>query len=189
MKKLKYLLAVGALMAAVLLGGCKKDPGTPPEVLLDGTSVLVGAMTPADLEGDGWKINDFGRRIVNLPNKSWTSSIGIEKDGIIYAGLVLVNDDNVSKPAKECIIEEISFTSLEDSKKDLDISINGVNPIGKTQEELKEIFPDLELDESDNDYLFHYLNDGDYSVRFLYSKGVLTDVEVMHTFEKSYQTK
>lgn len=38
MKKLKNMLVVGALLAAAALAGCgSKDPGTPPEVLLDGT--------------------------------------------------------------------------------------------------------------------------------------------------------
>ncbi len=189
MKKLRYLLAAGAVMAAVLLGGCKKDPGTPPEVLLDGTSVVVGAMTPADLEAEGWKLNDLGKMIFELPNRSWTSSIFLEKDGESYAMLVLVNDSKESKPAKKCMIEELKFYGLEDSNKDLNISINGVNPIGKTQEELKELYPDLELDDSEADNLFHYLKSGDYSVRFDYSMGVLTDIEVTHKFEKSYQTK
>ncbi len=189
MKKLKYLLAVGAVLAAVLLGGCKKDPGTPPEVILDGTSIVVGASTPADLESEGWKLNDLGRMIFELPDKSWTSSIVLDKDERTYASLALVNDSKESKPAKKCIIEEITIRSLDDSKKDLDILINGVNPIGKTQDELKEIYPDLELDDSGADNLFHYLKSGDYTVRFVYSKGVLTDIEVTHKFEKSFKTK
>ena len=45
------------------------------------------------------------------------------------------------------------------------------------------------MDEDDGDYLFHYLKSGDYTVRFEYSKGVLSDVDVMHKFDKSYQTK
>ncbi len=189
MKKLKYLLAVGAVLAAVLLGGCKKDPGTPPEVLLDGTSVVVGAMTPADLESEGWSLNDLGNMIVSLPEKSWTSSIFLEKEEKSYAMLVLVNDSKDSKFAKKCMIEELKFYGLDDSNNDLNISINGVNPIGKSQDELKEIFPDLEMDDDDSDYLFHYLKSGDYTVMFEYSEGVLSDIEVSHKFDKSYQTK
>ena len=190
MKKLKYLPVVCMVMAAVLLGGCgKKDPGTPPEVLLDGTSVVVGAMTPADLESEGWKMNDLGKMIFELPDRSWTSSIFLEKDGTTYVSMVLVNDSKESKPAKNCMIEELGFYSLDDSKKDLNISINGVNPIGKTQEELKEVFPDLELDEDDGDFLFHYLRSGDYTIQFIYSQGVLSDINVSHKFDKSYQTK
>ena len=41
MKKLKNMLVVGALLAAAALAGCgSKDPGTPPEVLLDRKSVV-----------------------------------------------------------------------------------------------------------------------------------------------------
>ena len=39
----------------------------------------------------------------------------------------------------------LGFYALDDANQDLNISINGVNPIGKTQEELKELFPDLEM--------------------------------------------
>lgn len=190
MKKMKHLLVIGALMAAVSLGGCgKKDPGTPPEVLLDGTKVVVGEMTPADLESDNWKLNDLGKMIFELPDKSWTSSLFLEKDGESYVMLVLVNDSKESKPTKNCTIEELKFYSLDDSKKDLNISINGVNPIGKTQEELKELYPDLEMDDDTEGYLFHYLKSGEYSVMFEYYEDVLTDIEVKHKFDKSYETK
>lgn len=190
MKKMKHLLVIGALMAAVSFGGCgKKDPGTPPEVLLDGTKVVVGEMTPADLESDNWKLNDLGKMIFELPDKSWTSSLFLEKDGESYVMLVLVNDSKESKPTKNCTIEELKFYSLDDSKKDLNISINGVNPIGKSQEELKEAFPDLEMDDDTEGYLFHYLRSGEYSVMFEYYEDVLTDIEVTHKFDKSYETK
>lgn len=190
MKKMRYLLVAGVLLAAFGLGGCgRKEPGTPPEVLLDETRVVVGEMTPADLESDNWKLNDLGKMILELPERSWTSSLFLEKDGETYAMLVLVNDSKDSKPVKNCMIEEIKFYSLDDSKKDLNISINGVNPIGKTQEELKELFPDLEMDDDVEGYLFHYLRSGEYSVMFEYYENVLTDIEVTHKFDKSYQTK
>ena len=57
----------------------------------------------------------------------------------------------------------MGFYALDDENKDLNISINGINPIGKTQEELKELYPDLELDDDDGDYLFHNLRDGEYT--------------------------
>ena len=88
-----------------------------------------------------------------------------------------------------CVIEELGFYALDDENRALDITINGVNPIGKTVEELKELYPDLELDDDDGDYLWHYLRNGDYSVSFQYSKGVLTDFVVSNTFNKSYQSK
>lgn len=182
-------MVIGAMLAAAALGGCSKDPGTPPEVLLDGTKVTVGEMTPADLEGEGWKLNDLGKMIFELPDRSWTSSLFLEKDDESYAMLVLVNDSKESKPAKKCTIEELKFYALEDSNKDLNITINGINPIGKTQDELKELYPDLELDDDTEGYLFHYLKSGDYSVRFEYYEGELTDIEVTHKFDKSYQTK
>ncbi|GAA6294143.1 hypothetical protein F220043C3_25770 [Enterocloster asparagiformis] len=190
MKKLKNMLVVGALLAAAALAGCgSKDPGTPPEVLLDGTQVVVGQTRPSDLEAEKWELDDLGKMIFELPDRSWTSSIFLGKEGTNYAMLVLVNDSKEAKPAKDCVIEELGFYALDDANQDLNISINGVNPIGKTQEELKELFPDLEMDEDDGDYLFHYLKSGDYTVRFEYSKGVLSDVDVMHKFDKSYQTK
>lgn len=190
MKKLKCLLVVGVMVAAAVLGGCgKKDPGTPPEVLLDGTKVVVGETTPADLESEGWGLNDLGKMIFELPKKSWTSSLFLEKDEESYVMLVLVNDTKENKPVKNCVIEELKFYSLDDSKKDLNITINGVNPIGKSEEELKELYPDLEMDDDTDGYLFHYLNSGEYTVMFEYYQGVLTDIEVRHKFEKSYETK
>lgn len=190
MKKMKYLFVIGALMIATVLGGCgKKDPGIPPEVLLGETKVVVGEMTPADLESENWKLNDLGKMIFELPEKSWTSSLYLKNDEKTYAGLVLVNDSKESRSVKDCVIEEIKFYALEDTNKDLNISINGVNPIGKTQEELKEIFPELEMDDDTEGYLFHYLKSGEYSVMFEYYEGVLTVIEVIHKFDKSYQTK
>ncbi|MCD7907494.1 MAG: hypothetical protein LUH04_07410 [Clostridium sp.] len=190
MRKMKKLLLMGSLLAAVLLAGCgKKDPGTPPEVLIDGTRVVVGETIPSDLESENCELDDLGKMIFELPDRSWTSSIFLKKDGVSYASLVLVNDSKEAKPAKKCVIEEMGFYALDGTNQDLNISINGVNPIGKTQEELKEIFPELEMDDDDGDYLFHYLNSGDYSVRFEYSKGVLSDIDVTHKFDKSYQTK
>lgn len=190
MRKMKYLFIISALVVAAGLGGCgKNEPSTPPEVLLDGTKVVVGEMTPADLESENWELNDLGKMIFELPEKSWTSSLFLEKDGESYAMLVLVNDSKASKPVKNCMIEELKFYSLEDSKKDLNISINGVNPIGKSQEELKELFPDLEMDDDTEGHLFHYLRSGKYSVMFEYYEDVLTDIEVTHKFDKSYQTK
>lgn len=190
MKKMRYLLVIGALMAAAVLGGCgKKDTGTPPEVILDGTSVVVGVTTPADLESGGWKLSDIGKLILELPDKSWTSSILMEKEGKGFVSLTLVNDSKETKLAKNCAIAEISIRSLDDPEKDLSISINGADPIGKTQEELKELYPDLELDDSGADNLFHSLKSGDYTVRFVFSKGVFTDIEVKHKFEKSFESK
>ncbi|WP_207707506.1 hypothetical protein, partial [Enterocloster asparagiformis] len=151
--------------------------------------VVVGQTRPSDLEAEKWELDDLGKMIFELPDRSWTSSIFLGKEGTNYAMLVLVNDSKEAKPAKDCVIEELGFYALDDANQDLNISINGVNPIGKTQEELKELFPDLEMDEDDGDYLFHYLKSGDYTVRFEYSKGVLSDVDVMHKFDKSYQTK
>ena len=81
------------------------------------------------------------------------------------------------------------FRSLDDTNAGLNISINGVNPIGMTEEELKAAYPELELDDDTGDYRFHYLKNGDYSVRFEYGLGVLTDIDVMHSFSKSYQSK
>lgn len=62
MKKLRNLLVVGMLLAAAALGGWgSKDLGTPPEVLLDGTKVVVGQTKPSDLAGENWELADLGK--------------------------------------------------------------------------------------------------------------------------------
>lgn len=191
MKHLSKLLLICTLLATVVLGGCgKKDPGTPPDVLIDGTAVVVGEMKPADLEDKGFETDASEKFISSLPERSWTSSIYLRKDGVSYARLTLVNESKDDKRVSQCMIEELCFYSLD--KKDsneLNISINGVNPIGMTQDELKNAYPDLELDDADSDYLFHYLRNGDYTVRFEYANGVLKEIEIKHSFPKSYQEK
>ncbi len=189
MKMIKKILCISTFLAAVLLTGCGSEPGTPPEVLLDGTSVVVGESTPASLSDAGFETDDLGAMIYELPERSWVSSIFLKKDGKTYTSLSLVNDTKESKFLGSCVIEELSVYALDDTNADLNISINGVNPIGMTQEELKAAYPDLEMDDNEGDYLFHYLKDGDYSVRFQYSLGVLTDIVVAHDFDKSYETK
>ncbi|WP_251493017.1 hypothetical protein [Otoolea muris] len=189
MKGFRQLFLSGCLGALIFLSGCAKDPGTPPEVLIDGVSVVVGESTPGSLKEDGFTTDNVQKMIVELPDKSWTSSIFLQKDGISYASLSLVNESSEKKLVGLCVIEELGFYALDDTHKDLNITINGINPIGKTEEELTELYPDLELDDDEGDYRFHYLRDGEYSVCFQYSKGVLTDIDVKHSFSKSYQSK
>lgn len=189
MKLLRHLILWGLLGSAVFLAGCSKDPGTPPEVVIAGVPVVVGESTPSSLREAGFTTSDLGRMILELPDRSWTSSVYLKKDDISYASLTLVNDSKEERLVGLCVIEELGFYALDDENRALDITINGVNPIGKTVEELKELYPELELDDDDGDYLWHYLRNGDYSVSFQYSKGVLTDIDVSHTFNKSYQSK
>ena len=62
--KLFRQLFMGSLIGGlVLLAGCSKDPGTPPEVLLDGVSVVVGESTPGSLKEEGFETNDLGKMI------------------------------------------------------------------------------------------------------------------------------
>lgn len=189
MKLFQKAAALCSLILVVALTGCGQSaPGTPPDVRLNGTSVIVGETTPSDLSEQGFELNTLGSMISRLPGRSWFSSVYLKKDNVSYTNLVLVNESLEEKPLSKCVIEELRFYDLED-KTDLDITINGVNPIGMTQEELKEALPELELDDADSKYLFHYLNDGDYSVRFDYSDGVLTDISVTHSFPKSYEER
>ena len=174
----------------VFLAGCGKDSGTPPEVLLEGASVVVGKTTPDSLKEAGFTINNLEKGLVNLPDQSWTTFIYLVKDKNSYASLILSNRSSKAKPVGQCVIEEVGFFGLDDTYKDLDLSINGVNLIGKTSEELAELYPGLELDgrESD-DERFHYLTDGDYTICFQYKNDVLTDIDVKHSFNKSYEPK
>ncbi len=190
MKFRKSAIGICMLAAAAVMGACAaKDPGTPPEVLLDGVPVVVGETRPMELSDQGFETNDLGAFITKLPDKSWTSSIFLEKDDISYASITLVNDTREEQAVFSCVIEELGFYALDDTNAGLNISINGVNPIGMTEEELKAAYPELELDDDTGDYRFHYLKNGDYSVRFEYGLGVLTDIDVMHSFSKSYQSK
>lgn len=37
------------IVGVIFLTGCSKDPGTPPELLVDGTAIVVGETTPSSL--------------------------------------------------------------------------------------------------------------------------------------------
>ena len=190
MKFFRITSALAAMLVIGILGGCAaKDPGTPPEVLIDGVSVVVGQTTPKELEDQGFETNAKELFLLKMPDNSWTSSIFLRKDSTSYASLTLVNDSREEKLVNQCVIEELGFYALDDTNSGLNISINGVNPIGMTQEALKEAYPDLELDDDTGDYLFHYLRDGEYTIRFDYNHGVLTDIDVKHEFDKSYESK
>lgn len=190
MKFYKVMSTIIAVLAIGILGGCaEQDPGTPPEVLIDGVSVVVGQTTPKELEEQGFETNAKELLLLKMPDNSWTSSIYLRKDRTSYASLTLVNDSKEEKLVNQCVIEELGFYALDDTNKDLNISINGINPIGMTQDALKEAYPDLELDDGSSDYLFHYLRDGEYTICFEYSHGILTDIDVKHKFDKSYQSK
>ena len=190
MKLRKSAIGICMLAAAAVMGACAaKDPGTPPEVLLDGVPVVVGETRPMDLSDQGFETNDLGAFITKLPDKSWTSSIFLEKDDISYASITLVNDTREEQAVFSCVIEELGFYALDDTNAGLNISINGVNHIGMTEEELKAAYPELELDDDTGDYRFHYLKNGVFSVRFEYGLGVLTVIDVMHSLSKSYQSK
>mgnify|MGYP007121861837 CR=1 FL=1 len=189
MKRFRQGLCCMLACCFVFLVGCSKDSGTPPEVLIDGTPVVVGQTTPGSLKEAGFTTNHLEKMLVELPDKSWTSSIYLRKENSSYASLTLTNDSEKAKIVSQCVIQELGFFGLEDTHKDLDLTINGINPIGKTQEELAELYPGLELDDDGGDYLFHYLTDGDYSICFQYEKGVLTDIDVKHSFNKSYEPK
>jgi len=189
MKIYKTILLAGICGLALTLGGCE-EKGEPPEVAVCGVPVIVGTTTPSELENQGFETDDLGAMILELPDRSWTSSIFLKKDNVYYGSMTLANLEKESKSIGDCLIEEISFYDLEDSEKaDLDITINGVNPIGMSQEELKKAYPDLKLDDGTGDYLFHYLNSGKYSIQFEYAMEKLTDINVSHKFDKSYETK
>lgn len=186
----KKLLLYCLIAGVIFLTGCSKDPGTPPELLIDGTAIVVGETTPGSLSSSGFTtINLLDYLMFKLPEKSWTSSFTLYKDDVPYASLCLTNDSKEEKMVGQCTIEEVKFTQLEDDRKDLDISINGYNPIGKTQEELKELYPELILDDDDDDTQIHRINNGDYYIYFQYDKGVMTEIEVKHSFSKSYKSK
>ena len=190
MNYIKKLTAVFAMLLVVLSTGCGAEKGTPPEVLLDGTSVVVGESVPLDLTEEGFELNDLGAMIFELPGRSWTSSVFLEKDGKNYCSLTLVNESKESKNVFSCVIEELGFFSLDEGGADLNISINGVNPIGMSEEELQAAYPDLEMDDDESaEWKFHNLDNGSYTVTFQCYNGVLTDIDVRHTFDKSYETK
>ena len=163
----KKLFVVGMATLAVLLTGCGGGKGEPPEVMIDGVSLVVGESVPGDLTNQGFELNDLGAMIFELPERSWVSSIFLEKDGVSYGSLTLTNESRESKFVGSCLIEEIKFYSLNETNTDINITINGVNPVGMTLDELKAAYPDLEVDEnSDSDYFFHYLRNGKYTICF-----------------------
>lgn len=80
MKHCKKILIICTILTAIMLGGCSGgDPGTPPEVLLDGVSVVVGETKPYDLKEQGFSTDDLGKLIYELPERSWTSSIFLKR--------------------------------------------------------------------------------------------------------------
>jgi len=192
MKNGKKILMVCAMLIIGILGGCaEKDPGTPPEVLLDGTPVVVGETRPYDLKEQGFTTDDLGKFITKLPDRSWVSSIFLKKDDTSYVSMTLVNDTKEEQMLSLCTIEEVSFYSLDSGNRgEMNISINGVNPLGMTEEELKNAYADLEMDDDDTGMVrFHYLRNGDYTVCFEYLNGVLSEIQVKHSFSKSYETR
>ena len=183
----KKLFVVGMATLAVLLTGCGGGKGEPPEVMIDGVSLVVGESVPGDLTNQGFELNDLGAMIFELHERSSVSSIFLEKDGVSYGSLTLTNESRESKFVGSCLIEEIKFYSLNETNTDINITINGVNPVGMTLDELKAAYPDLEVDEnSDSDYFFHYLRNGKYTICFHYTKDVMTDIDVQHEFSKGY---
>lgn len=73
----------------------------------------------------------------------------------------------VFKSTTNCSAKDNDAVQLYENNdvNEFNISTNGVNPIGMTQNERKNAYPDLELDDTDSDYLFHYFRNGDYTVR------------------------
>ncbi len=190
MNYIKKLTAVLTMLLVVLCTGCGAEKGTPPELLVDGTSLIVGESMPVDLTQQGFETNDLGAMILELPDRSWTSAIFLEKDGKNYCSLTLVNDSKESKNVYSCVIEEVGFFSLDGENADLNITLNGANPIGMTEEELKAAYPELEMDDDESsEWKFHNLDSGSYSISFQCHNGVLTDIDVRHEFSKSYEAK
>ena len=107
MKGFRQLFLCGCLGAFIFLSGCAKDPGIPPEVRIDGVSVVVGESTPGSLKEDGFTTDHVQKMIVELPDKSWTSSIFLQKDGVSCASLGLVNESSEKKLVGQCVIEEL----------------------------------------------------------------------------------
>ena len=86
------------IVGVIFLTGCSKDPGTPPELLVDGTAIVVGETTPSSLNESGFTtINLLDYLMYELPEKSWTSSFNLYKDDVSYASLCLVNDSKEEK--------------------------------------------------------------------------------------------
>lgn len=191
MKNNKWSIIVGIILLVVLcLWNADRSSGTPPEVVLDGLSVTVGKTTESELHKQGFTVDYRGAFLITMEGQTWTSSIWLEKEDLIYASVAIANTSRQEKRVGECTVEELHFYTLDQEKKGaLKVSINGVEPIGMTTEELKEAYPDLKLGEETQGLQYARLNDGDYSVSFKYEDGVMTTIDVTHSFGKSYSQK
>lgn len=69
------------IVGVIFLTGCSKDPGTPPELLVDGTAIVVGETTPSSLNKSGFTtINLLDYLMFELPEKSCATSAVLSSD-------------------------------------------------------------------------------------------------------------
>lgn len=209
----KGILAAGILLLSVFSMGCAGfDSGKRPEVMVDGVGIEVGKTTPAGLTEAGFLIDEYGFDADQMPERSWTNGIyfgkertgdaeydkEMEEEGVtVYYGIThygsfsIANTSGFDKQSKDCRIEEVRFHALDGEYVDWSVSINGIELVGMTEEELLEAFPGLEKNEekSDSDKTVYELVDGKYSIIFTCCDDALDTAEVEHDFGKSYMPK
>ncbi len=210
MKCGKRILAAAVVLLAVFCTGCGEN-GTRPEVVVDGVSIEVGKTIPKDLIEAGMVIDERGFDSMDLPKRSWSSSIYFgrtvppdaetekqaEEAGVDPAlfstvssrgRIAIANASSSSKQAKLCKIEEVDFFNLEQEYVDYNVTINGINVVRMTEEEMQQNFSGLEKDPEKNiaDETVYYQKDGDYTIEFTCYDGMVTGVSVLREFGKSY---
>lgn len=174
MRYIKKLFLAGVLALAVMLTGCG-DPGTPPELIIDGVSIVVGETTMSSMEEQGFTTDWFGI----MPEDSYTT-ISLGKDHDSRGMYTIVNDSDRSCALSAGVIYGVKLQDLDEKELDFDVTVNGVSLVGMTKEELAAAYPEMEYDEyeenADSDY--YSMRDGDYSVFVWFTDGVMNSIHV-----------
>ena len=103
-------------------------------------------------------------------------------------GRIAIANASSSRQAKLCRIEEVDFFNLEQEYVDFTVTVNGIDVVRMTEEEMRQNFSGLEKEPETNitGETVYYQKDGDYTIEFTCYDGMVTGVSVLREFGKSY---
>lgn len=168
------------LLTALLITGCSSDlgrtgEGTAPEIEIDGVEVVVGDTKIKKLYDagfdKGYKTQSFAGSTIDA-STVMSQSVSLEKKDTKYASIYLVNPNNNSADVEDCIIYRMMYFISEPSDKVI-MKINGVDYQGYTIDKIKKEMEntDMKLKEETESSLIY--EDGDYTLEFSLSEGML----------------